>query len=524
MRRQLLALRCWTTMILCAAASLLAGQLQGEEWKPLTGLFHNEDCTHFFGTQQIPPGKAGEVIDAYVDGMAKAGVKVFLCNTNSRRTNYKSRVWDSYWDGYDPTGPDDQPFLTSVPREDVRAYRNLIHNMLAVHQQGIDYPARVVQRCRHNGMSPWISLRMNDYHYDNIADHPFHGSFWRNNPQFRQKNRSRCLDYARQEVRDFYRALIVETLDRYDIDGLELDFMREPFVFNIGEEAQGAPILTDWIRQIRGLANAAAVKRHHPIRLGVRVPSRPETAGAMGLDAITWAKEGLIDLLVVTPRWATVEFDMPIQHWRELLRDSRVTLAGGLETRYQPWRGALASACSPELATGAAVSILSEGADAVYLFNYFQGRWPRAVYQRTLKAMNSLDSLVELPRRVGITYRDIVAPKEGYKPPLPATGNKLVFRINLGPIPRDRRCCELEIAVAASQGKSSTTPLVSVNGKPCELRSDAEKGGLRSLVFSVPAAALMDNRRQEVTICCPEQKELTIQKLEMAIDGQSGAE
>ena len=60
-----------------------------------------------------------------------------------------------------------------------------------------------------------------------------------------------CLDYARPEVRDYYMALIQETLDRYDIDGLELDFMREPYVFSADKEREGAPILTGWLREVR---------------------------------------------------------------------------------------------------------------------------------------------------------------------------------------------------------------------------------------------------------------------------------
>ena len=312
-------------MILSLAMILFVDAAFGVETKPLTGLFHNEDSTQIFFTQQFPPNKAGEVIDKYVDVMAAAGVKVFLCNTNSRRTNYASRVWDTYWDGYDAKGPDDQPFLKPIPAADVKKYRNLVGNMQAVHQQGIDYPARVIQRCRHDGMSPWITLRMNDCHYNDIPTHPFHGGFWRKNPQFYRKNCpgyfATCLDYAHPEVRDFYKALVVETLDRYDIDGLELDFLREPYLFSAGKEAEGAPILTDWIRDIRKLADAAAAQRGHPIRLGVRVPSRPETSLAMGLDAVGWAREGLVDLLVATPRWATLEFDMPLTRWRELLGD-----------------------------------------------------------------------------------------------------------------------------------------------------------------------------------------------------------
>ena len=204
--------------------------------------------------------------------------------------------------------------------------------------------------------------------------------------------------------------MIVETLDRYDIDGLELDFLREPYVFSEGKEAEGRPILTGWMRGIRKLIADAAAKRGHAIRLGVRVPSRPEVAAGLGLDAVAWAKEGLIDLLVVGPRWGTIEFDMPIRQWRKMLGTSKATLAGGLEVRYRPYRGGPWRYVTPELAAGAAAAVLSRGADAVYLFNYYQDgspEWPLPVYQNTLKAMASLDSLLKLPRSVGITYRDV---------------------------------------------------------------------------------------------------------------------
>lgn len=515
--------------IVCLSLSLFAPAALAAETQPIRQLFHNEDSTQIFFTQQFPPGKAGEVIDRYVDVMADAGVTVFLCNTNSRRTNYQSRVWDAYWDGYDPAGPDDQPFLAPAPRGDVKNYRSLIGNMLAVHQQGIDYPARVIQRCRHKGMSPWITLRMNDCHYNDVADHPFHGTFWRKNPQFRRQNCTgyfaTCLDYARPEVRDFYRALIVETLDRYDIDGLELDFMREAYLFSAGKEAEGAPLLTAWIRQIRKLVDAAASKRGHPIRLGVRTPSRPETAVALGLDAATWAREGLIDLLVVTPRWATLEFDMPLRQWRELLGTSKTTLAGGLEIRYQPWPGGPATPASPEIATGAAGSVLANGADAVYLFNYFQSTqetWTPRVYQTTLKAMKSPDSLLKLPRCVGVTYRDVTGPNEKYRPPLPAVGKEIGFSLNLGPIPKDHGTCKVLIGMAPSPGAPASVPEVLVNGKPCAIHSDTTKDGLRLLSFHVPAAALKGKQAQSVRIASKDQSALKIERLEMSLDPFGG--
>jgi hypothetical protein len=262
-------------------------------------------------------------------------------------------------------------------------------------------------------------------------------------------------------------------------------------LFSAGKETENAPILTNWMREVRKLTKEAAARRGHPVHLGVRVPSRPEVASAMGLDALTWAKEGLIDLLVVTPRWATLEFDMPIRQWRQMLGASKVTLVGGLEVRYQPWPGGPASVVTPELARGAAISVLSQGADAVYLFNYFQtDLWSRPVYQNTLRSMASLDALLKLPRCVGITYRDITAPGEKYRAPLPATGKEVVFPMKVGPIPDNRWLCELLIGFAPSQGTAAQAPTASVNSKPCEIHSDVTKDGLRLVSFSVPATAL----------------------------------
>ena len=483
-------------------------------------LYYNQDCTDFFWWSQIPAGQAGELIDRYVDRIADAGVTVFLCNSNARRTNYRSRVWETFWDGYDPAGPDDQPFLASIPRSQVAAYRKGIGNMLAVHQEGVDYPARVIQRCRHDGMSPWITLRMNDCHENDNPAHPFHGSFWTKNPQLRRKNCSgyfaTCLDYANPEVREFYMSLIVETLDRYDIDGLELDFMREPYVFSADKEKEGAPILTEWVREVRRRTADAAAKRGHAVRLGVRVPSRPEVAVGMGLDAIAWAKEGLIDLLVTTPRWATIEFDLPIAQWRQVLGKAKVTLAGGLEVLYRPTPGSVPSQVSPELAIGAATSVLSQGADAVYLFNYFPSAFPQPVYPGMLKPMASLGSVRKLPRRVGVTYRDITAPGEQYRAPLPATGKEAAFAIRLGPVPDRHWLCDVLIGAAPAPGPLAPGLSVRVNGTACEfLDEGSTNNGVRLVSFRVPAPALKGKEVHDVKIASQGQTPLTIQQVEM---------
>ena len=485
----------------------------------MTGLLHNEDCTDFFYTQDFPPGRAGEIVDRYVDVIAGAGVTVLFCNTNARRTNYRSAVWEAFWDGYDPDGPDDQPFLAAIPAAQRVRWRKLVHNMLDVHRQNVDYPARVIERCRHQGISPWISLRMNDAHCNDNLDHPFHGAIWRRLEYFRKGHPgyyARCLDYAHADVRNLYRALVAETLERYDVDGIELDFMREPYLFSAGQEQKGREILSEWLREIRRLVDAASQKHSRTIKIGVRVPSDPGVAMALGLDAPEWAREHLVDLVVPTPRWRTMQFDIPLARWRELL-GPRVTLAGGLESRCQPSVGGPVDNLDPDYDAGAAVAVLSGGADAVYLFNHFQnsGRWSIPEYQRRLRSMRSLDSLNRQPRRHAVTHREIVVPGEDYRPPLPATGKGLSFRLPLGPVPPDGWRAEVRVEV---QGRrpSHPPPQVSVNSVACQLAGEEpDNKGKRWANYTIPSEALPGENRDVIDITATGDRSVTVCRVEV---------
>ena len=82
---------------------------------------------------------------------------------------------------------------------------------------------------------------------------------------------------------------------------------------------------------------------------------------------------GRIDLLVVTPFWATSEFNMPIGTWRGLLAETGVALAGGLEVLYRPVPGGQAIEMTPEQAADAAMAVLHGGAVLVYVFKDSSG-------------------------------------------------------------------------------------------------------------------------------------------------------
>lgn len=493
--------------------------------KKLAGLLYNQDCTDFFYSNAIKADiDGGAVLDRYFDIPADAGVTVLLINTNARKTNYRSSVWESFWEGYAPEGPDSQPFFKGVPPADLPAYRRMMHGMMVLDQQGVDYAARIIARCRLRGISPWISLRMNDVHYNDNLDSSFHGRLWRDPQYFRGGSGyfARGLDYAHAAVRDLYRALIVETLQRYDSDGLELDFMREPYLFRIGAEAEGAKILQAWLHEIRLLVDDARARRGHPIRIGVRVPSHIEVAQSWGLDAVAWAKEGLVDLVVAAPRWATLEYDMPLGKWAQALAGTGVTLAGGLEINHQPLQDGPTTIITKEQATGAAAAVLSDGADIVYLFNYFltridQTEWTAEGYHRTLRAMCSLKALNGLPRRHAITWRDIIGKDEQYRAPLPAEGTILAFALPTGLKPPAGARVSLELRLA--QPVAAAAPTVTVNRARCKYRVGKPDGdGVAIVTYDVPASALPGNQRDSVEITAPGNTPVKVLGLEICIE------
>ena len=466
------------------------------------GVIYNQDCTEFF---VVHPASAmcGELVDTFVDNLAEAGVAALFTNPAAQRVNYASSAREPIWHGYDPAGPDDQPYFTGYPTERLRNVRPMLDAMVELDRRGIDFHARALARCRHHGIEGWISLRMNDVHDVELANSPLLETYWKEHPEYRRvpyrftQSFDRELDYARPEVRQYNLALVLELLARYDLDGLELDFMRFPYHFRIGQELAGGALLTAWLGEIRAAANARGRELGHPVRLAVRVPADPESARQMGLDAVQWADDGLIDLVVITPFWETCDFNMPVCLWRRLLARSGVRLAAGLEILARGYRQGVFAYQTPDSAAGAAMAALHGGADHVYLFNFFYdmpgqptGLWTQAEGNQLLSAMASPEALAQLPRRHLLTYRDTRAPGEACNETLPQTGTLAIFRLATGPRPVGRRVTvTLGFRLPSEQATFLACPRVRVNSVLCTGAVEVQGA---NATYVAPTEALAD--------------------------------
>ena len=233
---------------------------------------------------------------------------------------------------------------------------------------GVDVIRVEIDAIRAHGVSPWLSMRMNDNHNSNDEKSWLHSKFWVEHPEYRKWG---GFNYSIPAVQDYHFAFIEEMLERYDVDGFECDWMRWPI-------PQDAAVLTAFMRRVRAAVDAAAKRRGHPILIGVRVASRPDRAKHNGTDAVLWAKEKLVDWIVPANFFMSVDFDLPVDRWLKLVAEA------GASARVVPCLDTGVVTCDPKTGRrsprrmltlaeycGWANRMYERGAHGVYYFNLF---------------------------------------------------------------------------------------------------------------------------------------------------------
>ena len=494
-----------------ALALLLAGMgavAEAQAERPLAGLRDafviNEDNSHFFGTRQAKEMTL-EGLNAFVDQYANTAVTHLFLNPNAMRANFRSRTREAIWD---VTG-----------KEDPLTGKGSLWpaNARLLHERGLDAYAIWIARCREKGISPWLTMRMNDVHDVQDEKNFMHASFWQAHPElWRVPNAKggswtdRALNYASPAVRAYNMAFVRELLERYDPDGLELDWMRFGYHLTPGKEREEGHFLTEFVREVRTLTREWSAKRGHPIRLGVRIPAHPDAAEGLGMDGVAWAREGLVDLLVPCPFWTTSDFDIPVELWKERLgaRAAEVAVAPGLEFNVRPWPGGTPVANDLASVYGFAASARARGADAIYLFNFMDCETrpvSEADYRTLLEKGVGASYVLSQERRFPVCYRDTVPAGLPSGVALPVKGRSgAAFRIHIGAAPASGQA-HLVFGLAKAEGDAAVTWEVKVNGSPALAETDLPActglGGepARAIRFAVPCGALQ-NGHNTVTV------------------------
>ena len=361
----------------------------------------NGDCTFLFGKGYLlGPGRySAQVLHNFVDLIADSGVDTLLMNPNAQVPWYPSKVTPSILDGYRRGDreffrghyppPNDTDFTAEMLEQCLDEQVVFLNRYLDLVEDGVDWVAEIAKACRRRGLSPWVSIRMNDMHGANSWEGSYMNCALQKDPRYRLSGREvnpkdgikpglQSLSYEHQEVRDYMLLIIRELVEDYDYEGIELDWLRCPFCCDPPASQDKIDTMTAWFGEIRALTHRQADRIGKPYPLGMRIPARLGLLRSVGIDVKALAQSGAIDFVGPSNGWQT-SWDIPLDELRAELSD-QVAIYGMVEDAPN-WL----DACSPEtqargyrlLSAGAplmranAAGKLVLGADGIEQFNFF---------------------------------------------------------------------------------------------------------------------------------------------------------
>ena len=361
----------------------------------------------------------------FIDQYLETQVNTLSINTFAQLSFAPSKVWTDIYTKYE------QEYFNGEKVDNKEYYKWWY---LTYKQHGIDPYEVFFKRSREVGIKVWNSFRLNDCHFPGQINY-FKGDFylkaikngWTIGADY--GHHRDAFNFAVPEVRDITLKYYEEQLDNYDVDGIEIDAMREPVTidyFNL-EPKKVLNIMNDFFRDVKKLITKAEEKYGHKIEFAIRLPRNSSDCKILGFDVDTLTKENIIDHIIVSPRYNTCDNDMPISYWKELYPTVKVSPAIiELNITYTDENGFVKYSSDKETANGLASAYVSQGADQIYLFDYYilpkgvkdiYGGW-RDNYQEyvlndALRTIGKGETIFNSNRRHVVTYQDFTPTKKG---------------------------------------------------------------------------------------------------------------
>jgi hypothetical protein len=464
----------------------------------------NGDCTFLFGNSFLEDPKAkynAQTLHWFINMLADCGVDTYLNNVNAQVPWYPSKRTPNILSGY---RRGDREFFrghyrADAPRDRVEKAMDenvvFLNRYLDLAEAGVDWAAEISKACRRRGVSPWISIRMNDMHGANSWEGSYMNSALQRDPKYRLSGREmnprdgvnrmlQSLDYSHAEVRDYMLLMIRELVEEHDYEGLELDWLRCPFCIDAPATPEQIATITAWHGEIRKLTESRSRATGKPYPLGLRIPCRLGQLKAIGLDVKAMVDAGIVDFVNFSNFWQA-SWDVPYDQLRRELGD-RVAIYGVIEDAPN-WMNALDPksgkksyrllSASAELLRGNAAGKLAMGVDGIETFNFFctdEGAHNPAASERQarypdLRGLENLDQLRGQPKHYALATRHGGFQFWQYElaeqiPVIIEPESKHAFRLTMCSEPADQDL-ELVIQVVCErqEGDGDRTPVLGVS-------------------------------------------------------------
>jgi hypothetical protein len=286
---------------------------------------------------------------------------------------------------------------------------------------GADLMRAFIDRCRVRGQAPFISIRLNDAHHkENIYKKKGEkfgnvamsiNKFYYDHPEYRlvlgsPSGKDTVLNWAEPAVRAQKLALLTELCENYDLDGLELDFLRNYSYFRLAETTreQRAGIMTGFVKEVRAMLDRTSQEGRHRW-LSVRIPCYVDAHDPLGIDLTAMTAAG-VDMVNASSHYFTTQ-----QQNLAAIRKQAPNAKLYFELCHTIWKGEkllegydvfpFRRATREQLHTAAHLAY-ARGADGISLFNFPYYRQHGQGEGRGTFGEPLFDALKALPNRAAL--------------------------------------------------------------------------------------------------------------------------
>ena len=441
-------------------------------------LMFYDDARHYHYYVYEPPMTLAQAT-ATVDAVAGTGVDTFVWGPGLGPTVF-----------YDSQKAD----LFAAHLEvinDVASWR-AYENSLSLINRGFDPMKLMLERAHGFGMDFIPSFRLTHSSDPNDVNNAHNWKFKIDHPEWVLKGDSKedlrrnNFNWVYPEVRQERFEIIAETLNKYDIDGIELDLTFDPYYFESHEVKNNMDVLTSFLKDIRRESTEISQKRNKPIAVGARIFPSLKANNDAGFDLINWIKEELLDFVV-----PNVYGHIPIDP--NFTFDWVLDIAATNSVKVYPALGSVIGANREKYAgleyyRAAAAAYWNRGVDGLYI-PWFH--WPIGSEQRQiLREIKDVDVISEKPKQYYVAPKHESSINFGHESYLPLeliTGVKAEHQKVKLYLAENLKLAKANLRLKLKESTFKDEVEIVINDKVCEFgQTDYTPIGFTHAVIEIP--------------------------------------
>ena len=256
----------------------------------------------------------------------------------------------------------------------------------------------LVDRCHQTGIlmiaSTWVSLQGGTREKNEGLGR--WSAFAMDNPQFHVGEdpdpRAKDIDKMRfnflhDRVREERFPVFEELLSKYETDGIELNLTSSMPYCRFDQAGELAPVMTQWIRELRKVADKSQQAQGRRKRIYARIPAHPAAWKLVGYEVATWISEKLVDGFFCEGSYTENEGVVQDVDCASVVKLTRGTGTRAYFSMHNSLGRQFARYATPEMIWAGAATAYDQGVDGVAMADHL---WTPSGWPWTAKEYDTL--------------------------------------------------------------------------------------------------------------------------------------